>query len=74
MFLEGLRIPIDQTFRIVLLIVIKQAWMKAADMVHSAVKRTGKRLDNHFFSQTVCQKWGNHGILNGLHRLDQFLE
>jgi len=50
-----LRIPTDQKLHIVFLIVIKQAWMKAADMVQSAVKRPGKKLDNHFFGQTVYQ-------------------
>jgi len=68
--LEGLRIPIDQTLRIVFLIVIKQAWMKAAGMVQSAVKRTGKRLDNHFFGPTVCPTMGGHRILNGLPRFN----
>ena len=56
--LEGLRIPIDQTLRIVLLIVFKQAWMNAAGMVQKMVKRTGKRLDNYFFGQTICQNMG----------------
>jgi type IV secretory pathway VirB3-like protein len=51
--LEELRNPIDQTLHIVFLIVIKQGWVKAADMVHSAVKRTGRRPKNHFFDQTV---------------------
>jgi len=52
--LEELRSSIDQTLRIVFLIVIQQGWMEAADMVHGAVKRTGQpsflqpnRLSNH---------------------------
>lgn len=42
MFLEGLHILIDQTFRIVLLIVIKNVWIKAVDMVQHTVKKLEK--------------------------------